>query len=153
MKVYSSNIVLIRVFSYTLGHSQISHIYMKSIFYTLEVAIRLYLANKTLVYRLKYFYVPCIGAGGGGRIGGTVQIGGPFTDKAGLEKSSSEGFVKEVLIWQHRALILPSPSPGSPMSMSDRQGGNRTPGRREVSGDTEKRKRQKLFIHVCNGPS
>lgn len=61
-----------------------------------------------------------MGAGGRGRMGGTVQVGGPFTDKEALEKSSSGGFVKEVLIWQHRALMLPSPSPGSPTSMSRR---------------------------------
>lgn len=49
-----------------------------------------------------------------------MHAGGPFTDKEALEKSSSDGFVKEVLIWQHRALMLPSPSPGSPMSISGR---------------------------------
>lgn len=47
-----------------------------------------------------------------------MQVGGPFTDKEGSEKSSSDGLVKELLIWQHRALILLSPSPGSPMSIS-----------------------------------
>lgn len=47
-----------------------------------------------------------------------MQVGGPFADEEGLEKSSSDGLVKEVLIWQHRALILLSPSPGSPMSIS-----------------------------------
>lgn len=47
-----------------------------------------------------------------------MQVGGPFTDKEGSEKSSSDGLVKEALIWQHRALILLSPSPGSPMSIS-----------------------------------
>lgn len=47
-----------------------------------------------------------------------MHVGGPFADKVGLEKSSSDGLVKEVLIWQHRALILLSPSPGSPMSIS-----------------------------------
>lgn len=47
-----------------------------------------------------------------------MQVGGPFADKEGLEKSSSDGLVKEVLIWQHRALILLSPSSGSPMSIS-----------------------------------
>lgn len=49
-----------------------------------------------------------------------MHAGGPFTDREALEKSSSDGFVKEALIWQHRALMLPSPSPGSPMSISGR---------------------------------
>lgn len=52
-------------------------------------------------------------------MGGTEQVGGPLTDREALEKSSSDGLVKEALIWQHSALIPPSPSPGSPMSMSD----------------------------------
>lgn len=47
-----------------------------------------------------------------------MQVGGPFAEKEGLEKNSSDGLVKEVLIWQHRALILLSPSSGSPMSIS-----------------------------------
>lgn len=80
-----------------------------------------------------------------------MQAGGPFTDKEVLEKSSSDGLVKEVLIWQHRALILPSPSPGSPMSMS---GMSKRPQPKkkgmEWSGERE---REKLFIHFCNGPS
>lgn len=59
-----------------------------------------------------------MGAGGGGRMGGTGQVGGPFTHKEVLEKSSSDALVKEALIWQHSASIPPSPSPGSPMSMS-----------------------------------
>lgn len=46
-----------------------------------------------------------------------MQVGGPFVDNEGSEKSSSDGLVKEVLIWQHRALTLLS-SPGSPMSIS-----------------------------------
>lgn len=62
--------------------------------------------------------VACIGAGGGGRTGGTVQVGGPFVDIDGLEKSSSDGLVNEVLIWLHRAFILLSPSPGNPISIS-----------------------------------
>lgn len=62
-------------------------------------------------------FLPCIGAGGGGRTGGTVQVGGPFAAIEGLEKSSSDGLVKELLIWLHRALIL-SPSSGNPISMS-----------------------------------
>lgn len=41
-----------------------------------------------------------------------------MTDREVVGKSSSDGFVKEALIWQHRALMLPSPSPGSPKSMS-----------------------------------
>lgn len=49
-----------------------------------------------------------------------MQVGGPFADMEGLEKSSSDGLVKEVLIWQHRALILLSPSSGNPMSISVR---------------------------------
>lgn len=47
-----------------------------------------------------------------------MQAGGPFADIEGLEKSSSDGLVKDVLIWQHRALILLSPSPGNPISIS-----------------------------------
>ena len=63
-------------------------------------------------------FLPCNVAGGGGRTGGTVQVGGPFADIEELEKSSSDGLVKEVLIWLHRALILLSPSPGNPISIS-----------------------------------
>lgn len=64
-----------------------------------------------------------------------MQVCGPFADKEGLEKSSSDGLVKEVLIWLHRALILLSPSPGIPISISStskkgthegRQGGKRS---------------------------
>lgn len=47
-----------------------------------------------------------------------MQVGGPYADIDGFEKSSSEGLVKDVLIWLHRALILLSPSPGNPMSIS-----------------------------------
>lgn len=47
-----------------------------------------------------------------------MQVGGPFADKDGLEKSSSDGLVKELLIWQHSALILLSASPGNPISIS-----------------------------------
>lgn len=71
------------------------------------------MSTEPLIRRL-----PCIVAGGGGRTGGTAQVGGPFVGKEGSEKSSSDGLVKEVLIWQHRALILLSPSPGSPTSIS-----------------------------------
>lgn len=46
-----------------------------------------------------------------------MQAGGAFVDNEGSEKSSSDGLVKEVLIWQHRALTLLS-SHGSPMSIS-----------------------------------
>lgn len=62
--------------------------------------------------------LPCIGAGGGGRTGGTAQAGGPLGGRGDSQKSSSDGLVKELLIWQHRALMLVSPSPGSPTSMS-----------------------------------
>lgn len=51
-------------------------------------------------------------------MGGTVQDGGSLAHIDGLEKNSSGGFVKDALIWQHRALILLSPSPGRPMSIS-----------------------------------
>lgn len=47
-----------------------------------------------------------------------MQVGGPFADIDGLEKSSSDGLVNEVLIWLHRAFILLSPSPGNPISIS-----------------------------------
>lgn len=47
-----------------------------------------------------------------------MLVGGPFADKEGLEKSSSDGLVNEVLIWLHRAFILLSPSPGNPISIS-----------------------------------
>lgn len=59
-----------------------------------------------------------MGAGGGGKIGGTVQVGGQFADMDGLEKSSSDGLAKDVLIWLHSALIQLSPSSGKPMSIS-----------------------------------
>lgn len=32
-------------------------------------------------------------------MGGTEQVGGPLTDREALEKSSSDGLVKEALIW------------------------------------------------------
>lgn len=51
-------------------------------------------------------------------MGGTVQAGGSLADTAWLMKNSSDGFVKEALIWQHNALILLSPSPGRPISIS-----------------------------------
>lgn len=62
-----------------------------------------------------------------------MQVGGPFADIEGLEKSSSDGLVKELLIWQHRALILLSPSPGSPISISgtSKKGTHRGEARRE----------------------
>lgn len=31
-------------------------------------------------------------------MGGTAQVGGPFADKVGLEKSSSDGLVREAFI-------------------------------------------------------
>lgn len=76
------------------------------------------------------YFLPCIGAGGGGNTGGTVQAGGPFADIEGLEKSSSDGLVKEVLIWLHKALILLSPSPGNPMSISGTSKKEKHSGRR-----------------------
>lgn len=63
-------------------------------------------------------FLPCSGAGGGGNAGGTVQAGGPLAEEEGRGKSSSDGLVKELLIWQHRALILLSPSSGNSISMS-----------------------------------
>lgn len=92
------------------------------------------------------WYLPCIGAGGGGRTGGTVQVGGPFAENDGLEKSSSDGLVKDMLIWQHRALILLSPSPGSPMSISTSNKGTHSRGTR---ADKERRgtKIQKEMIY------
>lgn len=48
--------------------------------------------------------------------GGTVQAGRPLG--VGLEKSSSEGLVKEWLIWLHRALMLLSASPHTDRSIS-----------------------------------
>lgn len=121
--------------------------------------------------------LPCIDPGGGGRAGGTVQVGGPFAEKEGLEKSSSDGLVKEVLIWLHRALILQSPSPGNPISISgtskkvthrgevgkERKTMERSNimERRSGMGEEEdgqrdeqtKRGRRKIFIHLCNRPS
>lgn len=47
-----------------------------------------------------------------------MQVGGQFADIDGLEKSSSDGLAKDVLIWQHSAFILLSPSQGNPMSIS-----------------------------------
>lgn len=47
-----------------------------------------------------------------------MLVDGPFADIEVLQNSSSDGLVKEVLIWLHRAFILLSPSPGSPMSIS-----------------------------------
>lgn len=72
-----------------------------------------------------------------------MLAGGPFADREGLEKSSSDGLVKEVLIWQQRALILPSPSPGSPMSISATSKKGRRSleegrgGQRQENGDEE----------------
>lgn len=91
-----------------------------------------------------------------------MQIGGPFRDREGLEKSSSDGLVKEELIWQHRALMLPSPSPGSPRSMSaigngrDRQSGGREgTGEKKKGewGDRGEKNREELFIPFCYRPS
>lgn len=79
-----------------------------------------------------------MGVGGGGRMGGTEQVGGPLTDREALEKSSSDGLVKEALIWQHSALIPPSPSPGSPMSMSGTSEREQSPRRRELSGGRDR---------------
>ena len=75
-----------------------------------------------------------------------MQVGGPFADIEGLEKSSSDGLVKEVLIWQHRALILLSPSPGNPMSISGtskkgkRRGEARRGGGKRENGDLVKKR-------------
>ncbi len=65
-----------------------------------------------------------------------MQAGGPFADKDGLENSSSDGLVKEVLIWQHSAFILLSPSPGSPMSISgtSKKGTHRGEARKREGG-------------------
>lgn len=92
-----------------------------------------------------------------------MQVGGPFTDKEALEKSSSDGLVKEEFIWQHRALILPSPSPDRPMSMSSmskkwiESGEARREAMKKRRDKEEEwrdrgQKRQKLFIHFRNRP-
>lgn len=108
-----------------------------------------------------------------------MQVGGPLADEEGLEKSSSDGLVKELLIWQHRALILLSPSPGIPISISStskkgthrgRQGGKRSRSwrklwrgrqwkrvrRRSEIGDEEdgverqtNREREKKYLFIC----
>lgn len=87
-------------------------------------------------------------------MGATEHVGGPFTDREALEKSSSDGLVKEALIWQHRALIVPSPSPGSPISMSamskkktraKRKKGNEW-GERESERGKKKKDRNCFFI-------
>lgn len=85
-----------------------------------------------------------------------MHAGGPFTDKEALEKSSSDGFVKEVLIWQHRALMLPSPSPGSPMSISGRsrtwtqswEARSTRERERERRAEGREKTRQMLFIQI-----
>lgn len=91
-----------------------------------------------------------------------MQIGGPFRDREGLEKSSSDGLVKEELIWQHRALMLPSPSPGSPRSMSAiskgrdrRSAGKEGTGEKKMGegGERGEENRRELFIPFCNRPS
>lgn len=68
-----------------------------------------------------------------------MQAGGPLMEEV-LEKSSSDGLVKEVLIWLHRALILLSPSPGTPISISGTsKKGRDSMGRGgEVGGNCEK---------------
>lgn len=69
-----------------------------------------------------------------------MQAGGPFADIEGLEKSSSDGLVKEVLIWLHRALILLSPSPGNPMSISSTSKKEKHRGRRGGGEESMKRR-------------
>lgn len=75
-----------------------------------------------------------------------MLAGGPFADREGLEKSSSDGLVKELLIWQQRALILPSPSPCSPMSISGTSKKGRHSleesrgGQKQENGDKEDKK-------------
>lgn len=114
--------------------------------------------------------LPCIGAGGGGRTGGRVHFGGPLEDEQGLEKSSSDGLVKELLIWQHRSLICPSPSSGIPRSISStskkgihrgrwregkeqkRNKGNRGRGRGGLSRTNKQKKGEKYLIHLCMRP-
>lgn len=71
-----------------------------------------------------------------------MHVGGPLAGKPGLEKSSSDGLVKDELIWQQRALM--SPSPGNPISISNtskkgRQGETRGAG---VAGGRERRKKE-----------
>lgn len=93
-----------------------------------------------------------------------MQVGGPFTDKEALEKSSSDGLVKEVFIWQHRAVILPSPSLDRPMSMSSMstnwiESGEARRDAEEKRRDKEEewrdrgQKSQKMFIYFHNRPS
>lgn len=99
-----------------------------------------------------------------------MQVEGPFADIEGLEKSSSDGLVKEVLIWLHKALILLSPSPGNPMSISgtskkEKHSGRRGGGERaKVWKDGDERRRgggrtnkqrdgEKVFNQLRNRPS
>lgn len=89
-----------------------------------------------------------------------MQVEGPFADKEGLEKSSSDGLVKELLIWQHRALILLSPSHGIPISISgtskkvtQRGGGNKVMRRIEQRDKQTERIEEKIIIQLCNRPS
>lgn len=79
------------------------------------------------------WWLPCSGAGGGGNTGGTAPLGGRW----GSQKSSSDGLVKELLIWQHRALMLVSPSPGRTTSMSEQQRSRTRVGEREGGGGGE----------------
>lgn len=84
-------------------------------------------------------------------MGATEHVGGPFTDREALEKSSSDGLVKEALIWQHRALIVPSPSPGSPISMSAMSKKKPEPkGRREMSGERERAREGKKKTEIVS---
>lgn len=59
--------------------------------------------------------LPCRGAGGGGMAGGALQTGKQLP--VALAHRSSEGLVKELLIWLHRAFML-SASPVTDRSIS-----------------------------------
>lgn len=48
--------------------------------------------------------LPCRGAGGGGIAGGALHAGEQLL--VAFAHRSSEGLVKELLIWLHRALML-----------------------------------------------
>jgi len=59
--------------------------------------------------------LPCSGAGGGGMAGGALQTGKQLL--LALAHRSSDGLVKELLIWLHRAFML-SASPAKDRSIS-----------------------------------
>lgn len=84
-------------------------------------------------------FLPSAGPGGGGRAGGPLQVGaGPLAGREGLEKGSSDGSVKELLIWLHRALMPQSSS--HPRSISGTSETEKGGGKGEkAKGDEKKR--------------